>query len=261
MRFIAIGLLVLCALLAALPPSYAREDHCTQITANGLNNWFPFSYRDLDGSLKGIVPDILQEATHILNVPLSIRGDRTWQEILNDLASGEIDIVLGAYRTPERTANYLFTPALGKDELRIFTKYGQKFTFTGRSDLIGKTGAILAGSKYGAEFDRFAQEKLTLKQVPYSEGIAKALMAGTVDYGILGYIEGLSIQHDLGVDKTIEPLDLPLQKNEVFVLMNKNSPCANLFESLSQTITLLQKQGRIRSITEYHLSLFREFVQ
>jgi len=237
-----------------IPPSQADEK-CTTFSGNGINNWYPFSYRNSEGKLTGIVVDGTHEALKRIGLSLEIAPDKPWKRIMYDLEQGRLDMVLGAYWNAERATKYYYSEQLGTDELRVFVKDGKQFSLTSPEDLIGRSGMRLLGGSLGDEFDTFAKQHLNFMEVPKSDSIVVMLQNNRADYGILGYVEGLQHIHALNMQGKIIPLSMPILSNSMHVLINKSASCSHRVKDLNTTIIDMQKDGTMEKIISRHLSL------
>ncbi len=250
-----IPLFTLIGALYLLPPSVSyADDQCKAFSGNGINNWYPFSYRDTDGKLTGIVVDGAHEALKRIGLSMEVAPDKPWKRIMYDLEQGKVDMVLGAYWNSERAEKYHYSEQLGTDELRVFVKEEKQFTLNSNEDLIGRSGMRILGGSLGDEFDTFANDHLNFIEVPKSDTIVLMLQNNRADYGILGYVEGLLHIQGLNLKGKIVPLALPILSNSMHVLINKNAKCAHKVEAMNAAILDMQKDGTLDKIISHHLS-------
>jgi ABC-type amino acid transport substrate-binding protein len=231
----------------------AQAQTCTSFSGNGINNWYPFSYRTAAGELTGIVVDGTREALKRMGLELEVVNDKPWKRIMYDLEQGTVDMVLGAYWNSERAEKFHYSKQLGTDELRVFVRKEKTFKLTSFEDLIGRSGMRILGGSLGDEFDSFAKAHLDFMEVPQSDTMVLMLKSNRADYAILGHVEGLQFVHKLGLDGEIVPLDLSILSNAMHVLINKNAPCAHRVEDLNKVIIQMQKDGTMDRITLKHI--------
>ncbi|WP_120496422.1 ABC transporter substrate-binding protein [Kiloniella sp. EL199] len=234
------------------------SDGCTAFSGNGINNWYPFAYRKDDGQLTGIVVDGTHEALKRIGLTLNIDSDKPWKRILYDLEHGNVDMVLGAYWNSERAEKYHYSEELGTDELRVFVKDGNQFSFSSPQDLIGRSGMRLLGGSLGDDFDTFAKNHLDFIEVPKSDSMVVMLQNNRADYGILGYIEGLQHAYALNLEKTIIPLAVPVLSNSMHVMINKNAECASRVDDMNKAIEEMRADGTLQKIIDDHLGLIKQ---
>ncbi|WP_421780858.1 substrate-binding periplasmic protein [Kiloniella litopenaei] len=234
------------------------SDSCTSFSGNGINNWYPFVYRKNNGELTGIVVDGTREALKRIGLKLTIDHDKPWKRILYDLEQGNVDMVLGAYWNSERAEKYLYSEPLGTDELRVFVKKENQFSFSTPQDLIGRSGMRLLGGSLGDDFDTFAKNYLDFIEVPKSDSMVVMLQNNRADYGILGYIEGLQHTYALDLEETIIPLAVPVLSNSMHVMINKDADCASRVDDMNKAIQEIKADGTLQKIIDAHLSLIKQ---
>ncbi|WP_157231004.1 substrate-binding periplasmic protein [Kiloniella laminariae] len=240
--------------LALSPPVHATES-CTSFSANGINNWYPFSYRTDKGELTGIVVDGMREALSRIGLTMEVETDRPWKRILYDLEMGNLDIVLGAYWNSERALKYHYSEKIGTDDLNVFVKTGNEFPLSNPEDLIGRTGLRLLGGSLGDDFDHFAKVHLNFVQVPQSDNMITMLVNDRADYAVLGYVEGLQHIRDLGLKGQVSVLPEPILSNAMYALINREANCAKRLRDLNEALRAMQKEGVIEQIITRHMGL------
>ena len=258
-KWLILSVVVCCLLSFNL--TTAQADNCKSFSGNGINNWYPFSYRNDDGKLTGIMVDGMLEALRRVNAQLKIHNDKPWKRIMYDLENGNVDMVLGAYWNSERAQKYHYSEQMGTDELRIFVKAGNEFTFNNFEDLIGRSGMRLLGGSLGDEFDSFAKKYLDFNEVPRSDTMITMLINDRSDYGILGYVEGLKFINSLGVKGEIMPLPKAILSHPMHVLINKNADCVGKIDEVNSAIKDMKSDGTLDKIIAHHLGLITKYAQ
>lgn len=135
-----------------LPPSAEAALHLKV----GIYDYKPLVYLDSDKNPAGFFVDILKHVAVNEDWSLSyVHG--TWQEGLDRLEKGEIDLLLCFGYSEERALNYDFTPE------SLFTDWGVVYRKRDRQintimDMEGKTVAVLKESIYSAGFQQLASQ-------------------------------------------------------------------------------------------------------
>ncbi|MDV7338097.1 transporter substrate-binding domain-containing protein [Terasakiella sp. A23] len=256
----AFAFLILLTCFAGFQKGAAAEE-CTAFSGNGVNNWYPFSYRTEEGHLTGVMVDGMREALKRVGLKLTIQVDRPWKRIIYDLENAHVDMVLGAYWNSERAEKFHYSEAMGTDELRIFVKSGKEFTFHAFADLIGRSGMHLLGGSLGDEFDTFSQKHLDLQEVPQSDAIITMLQNDRADYGILGYVEGLKFIHTQKLEGEITALPKAILANAMHVMISKEATCAHKLEAVNQAIKDMKTDGTLDRILNDHLKKIADYAQ
>ena len=244
---------VLTVLFAVWSTPTIASERCTAFLASGVDYWYPYVYRNEEGALTGVLVEAVQQSLSSTGVAVELMPSTPWKRILLQLERGEIDIVLGAYWNAERAKRFLYSVPVVSEELRVFVKAGTEFPLSSFDDLKGRQGLLLRGGSMGEKFDRYAEKNLTIARVTSSDQMLRMISLGRVDFGILGYQEGLHLLEQLGKSKEVVPLDWPLLVNDLHIMMNKN--CAPHIKTLNDGIEGLRRQGDIIRLEQKHRQL------
>lgn len=251
-RHVFLAVIFLAACFLGTSHSFGQEK-CQSFTANGINNWHPFVYRDSNNELTGTIPEVISLALERIGISIEFKSDQPWKRILRELDSGNLDIVLGAYWNSARAQKYFFTEALGIDEVRVFVQVGTEFPLKSYEDLKGKRGLKLLGGSYGDDFDEFAKTHLDFQEIGRSDQIVKMLAGARADFGILGYIEGYKHIEKLGLNGEVAALPWPILSNELHAMINIHASCAHRMQELNKAIRDLKSEGVLDDLLKKHL--------
>lgn len=234
---------------AMIAPSSARaEEACTEIVATGHPDYPPMAYRDGD-RIVGAAPALVEAIAGELELPLTSKYLGSWSEAQTAAREGNADLIVGVYRNDEREAYLDYAePAFAFDTVVAFVAADKPFAFQGQQDLVGKKGAANKGESFGAEFDAYMRDQLTVAR---TDGVAAAfseLMDGEVDYVISGYYQGTAEVERLGLENEIVALDPELLSAELFVAFSKKSPCRTLAEKFGDGIAEMTTDGRFQEM-------------
>ncbi|MCZ4279709.1 transporter substrate-binding domain-containing protein [Kiloniella laminariae] len=237
---------------AAPFPAQSTPENCPEIKINGAADWYPVIMRkETDGNsqegIQGLAPDITREISRRLGIPLKITPKSTWNRVLSQLEKGELDMLLGAYWTPERAQIYSYTKPVTTDEVAIFVRKGDEASYKELGDLVGRKGLRPMGGSYGKDFDQFASRHLSILEVP-TENLIEMLAAGRADYVVLARYDGIADVHETENTKNITPLSWNIASNDVYFMISKASPCHALLEDINRIILELHDEGFIKNL-------------
>ncbi|MDE6625899.1 MAG: transporter substrate-binding domain-containing protein [Lachnospiraceae bacterium] len=142
--------------------------------------------KDEKGNLTGYGIEVLQMISQYSHLNFDYVGyDKSWNDMLDMLENGEIDMVSSARKTPDREARFAFSYPIGRNStilsvLADNTKYhsGEYATYNGM-----RVG-LLAGSSQNDKLAEFAEEKqfsYNTKEYEDSQQLAEALKDGSID--------------------------------------------------------------------------------
>ena len=107
-------------------------------------DWAPIEFVDEDGEFRGISIDYLNRISKMLGVEFQFKKDVTWQEAVDAVDSGELDIFSSVARTAKRDARYNFTTPYLSMPINIFA--GGDVTYIGDLNALeGKRVAVVEG--------------------------------------------------------------------------------------------------------------------
>ena len=125
----------------------------------------------------------------------------TWEECLDELERGTIDLVCCAQSNPDREARFAYTDyPIGRESTFVYTKKGSEdIYYQDYEAMDGATAAVLKGSYQSDEFAAFAKQKgFTYRSMELDSvsEITEAVQTGKADLAVLG---SLSRQTELRI--------------------------------------------------------------
>ncbi len=189
-RWIAALLCLFLILCDFIPVNAANEsvpdDVANQRVKAGIFYFDGYHAKDEKGNLTGYGIEVLQMISQYSHLNFDYVGyDKSWNDMLDMLENGEIDLVTSARKTPDREAKFAFSYPIGRNStilsvLADNTKYhsGEYATYDGM-----RVG-LLAGSSQNDKLAEFAKEKqffYNTKEYEDSQQLAEALKDGSID--------------------------------------------------------------------------------
>lgn len=157
---------------------------------------------------------------------------------------GDVDIVATLKDTAERRAFLTFTDvAAFTNPVAIFVRRDRPFAYQKWADLIGHSGGIARGNKFGGGFDEFLKIRLTVDEADNLATNFRKLGVGRIDYLITGFFSGqawLAEQHRDADFMALQPFVTETQNLVGFV---STSPCVALLPEFQRRLAMLAKAG------------------
>lgn len=184
-RFISILILAMLSLFFLGPPSvcaYARETRTVRVGCIDIEN---FLIIDSDGNASGYAAEYLDKISNYTGWKYEyIRG--TWAECLELLKDGQIDLLMPAEYTDERSQDYLFSDDYCcMDYAALIGRKDQdEFYYEDFTNFDGMTVGIIAKNFLNQVFDEYAKSNhfsVHKKEYPNSGQLVKALENNEVD--------------------------------------------------------------------------------
>jgi signal transduction histidine kinase/ABC-type amino acid transport substrate-binding protein len=142
----AISLTLGAAVLSATigKPSFAVEGRGNEvIRVAGDVNYPPYEFMDQNGIYRGFNVNMLNAVFLELDMDYELIPMK-WEDALQALRQGEVDMIQGMIRTPEREGYYLFSEPLVTNAQAIFVRKDNQF-ISALSDLRGRTATYQLG--------------------------------------------------------------------------------------------------------------------
>lgn len=167
--------------LGALP---ARAE-CTKLVASGNPEYPPYLWRDgIDGSrLVGANAALMQLLSERIGLPIEMRYIGSWARVQEEMRSGRIDLIAGAFLTRERLdyMDYIH-PIIATTRSVVITAPNGALDYKEWPDLIGKKGVTVVNNSFGEAFDRYAEQNLTIEEVAKLDNALQMVAHKRVDY-------------------------------------------------------------------------------
>ncbi len=216
----------------------------------GCDDYAPFTYRDIDGNMKGIDVEIATEAFHRMGYePKFIFID--WEAKKFLLADRKIDCIWSCYTMTGRETEYKWAgPYMKSRQVFAVLPDSPIHTF---QDLEGKTLALQSSTK---------PEDLLRKHAEGLPHFRRIISAQNRDlmFTLLskGYADAIAA-HDTSIEQFIKDFDLqyriletPMQSVDLGVAFGKRDD-RGLDEDLTKVLQDMQKDGTTKTIIEKYL--------
>lgn len=179
-------LLCLLILLSCFMTVNAAQTVNNRTVKAGVFYFDGYHMEDEDGRLTGYGIEFLNLVSQYSHLNFSFVGyDRSWNDMLKMLDSGEIDLVTSARKTPEREEKYAFSLPIGRNSTVLSIRADNSRLLSGNyATYSGITVGVMTGSSQNQSLSEFAQDKgFTYQAREYSdtEQMAKDLQNGTID--------------------------------------------------------------------------------
>lgn len=248
-------LLLFAILFAATRASASAEGHCKTLFVSGNSEYPPLLWRDSKNPeyLTGVVPTLLKEIVEPMGLKANIRYIGSWARVQHMARSGDLDMVAGAFMTSERFGymNYILPPIL-QLPTAVWVPADKSFVYRHWPDLLGKTGTTLIGNSFGQNFDRYAEENLSIVPVrSISQSFAMAEV-GRADYVLYERLQGEAKLAREGREHLFRALETPVSSEGLFYTFSKSSPCNTfaLREAVADRLYKLVQAGRVEELLD-----------
>ncbi len=221
------------------------------LIARGDFNYPPFEYLDNNGEPHGFNVDIIKAVAKVtgLNIRI-ILGP--WENVRDQLEKGEIDLLIGMFKTEERMKKADFTIPHFVSTYIIFTQKGSKIKSF--NDLSGKKILVQSGD---LGHDYVIEQNLEGEIITKQDwaAVLKALNAGEGDAAVAAMLQG-TIQIVKNNLNNVVPLTEPLIQRGYSIAVPKGE--AALLASLNEGLNILKTTGEYDKIYEKWFGIYED---
>ncbi len=208
---------------ALLASSSGSQEPLKLATGNGYP---PFSDEALPG--RGLATSVVEAILKDANVPYEIEFV-PWSRAEKLTADGRYVATFPYVKTPERELVFDYVARLFHVTVRLFVRSGGAFPFTRLEDARGKTLCKPAGYAWESQLKPFLDAKIIKAETPPDlDSCLRMLRAGRVDaISESDFVMWPAVEKLYGGDTSgFEALELPIQSNDLFVVVSKKHPRA-----------------------------------
>lgn len=215
----------------------------------------PYIFQDENGTVTGIVYDVVQEVFDRLGYASSTRI-YAWPRSLELVKVGEADAIYTAYKNPEREqfldySNSVIMP----QEVVFFVHEDSDIDFDGDlTKLKGRRIATVREISYGSIFDR-AIEKGVVQVEPATllEQSVLKFAAGRVDMIISNKYTAYAMFRKLGLQGKFKELNTPVQKVPSYIAFSKENELTNIRNEFDRVFDEVVKDGTYDKLISFYI--------
>ncbi|WP_404422969.1 substrate-binding periplasmic protein [Thalassospira australica] len=208
-------------------PGTGGDRDCTRLLASGNPDYPPYLWPANDGSnhLIGAAADFLMRVGEVAGVEIEVVNTGSWGRVQQNMREGSIDLIAGAFFTLPRLEymDYFYPAFLGTRTV-IWTKDNIDIDYGRWEDLRGLEGLTVINNSFGQEFDSYAAENLTIREVPSLEQGLRMLERDRAEYLIYEEFPGKAFAARENI-KDIQSYDTPVSEEDLYLTMSHRSPC------------------------------------
>lgn len=240
-----VGLVVLGAIIGGA--WYYMDSKLEPAVASGHPEWTPIMLQK-DGMIVGAGPELVAKIFTDLGLEISFPARGTWDEVQVQARSGEVDILVAAYKTDERLNYMEYSDAYTTDPIAVFVKTGASFSFGNNEDLIGKRGVAMVGDSYGQRFDDFSAKSLGLTRVATNKEAFDMLAAGQADYFVYSLFAGEDYMKKQNLPGAFEALPTYVDEPNFYMTISKQSPYVKYMPKINELLAKYKADGTIDAL-------------
>jgi len=227
------------------------------LNASGHPEYPPIMWRE-GNRIVGVGVKLVETVFNELGVEVKSQYIGPWNRVQASAKYGVIDVIVAAYKNPERETYMDYSEPYMDDPVVVFVKRGNAFSFNHWRDLIGKTGSSTIGDSYGAEFDDFMANKLNIIKITDVRQNFDLLEIDRIDYSVFGLYPGLLTAERLGFRHKIEVLPTRVTSKDFYFTISKKSKFRDYLPKANKIIKRLRDSGIIDTWINQYLDTYRK---
>lgn len=221
----------------------------------GWDPWEPYQYVNAVGEVTGLDIEIARAVATEAGCELEVKQDN-WMNLLQDIREGEIDLVAGATRTPEREDSAWFTTPYRTESFLVYVR-------NENLDECRETGSLQAllesGKRIGTVADYYyggvvaeLQEKPELSRQLQDSPISELNYTYLLDQRIDGFIEdpfvAAAIIRGRGLHDAIAECPIVVHSGDVSFMLSRAGVEEETFQLFDAALRELQADGDLEEI-------------
>jgi polar amino acid transport system substrate-binding protein len=217
------------------------------LIASGHPEWPPIMYQNgaaIDGAGPALVKKILDD----LGVRVVFSYTGTWDQVQAKARTGEVDVLVAAYKTAEREGYMVYSDPYTTDPVAIFVATGRAFPFDSWDVLVGKRGVAMVGDSYGQQFDDFAAARLRVTRVTTTAQAFDLVSSGQADYLLYSLYAGDDYLKKTGTGSQFESLPKFVNEENFYITISKASPFVSYLPRLNQELAKYKANGTVAAL-------------
>lgn len=171
-----------------------------------------------------------------------------WKRSLSFIEEGKIDAVLIIFYSEERSKYMDFTIPYSEMATSVIVAKGSALKFKEWDDLIGLQGVCILGYSLGEDFDKFAEEKLSLISLPEMEKFLNVIAGSRADYGVFPKDSALIEARKLKYLDKIEILPVPVSAQNLHIAFSKKSKFKKYLPEINNKIKMYREDKTIENL-------------
>ncbi len=220
---------------------YADEQRSVfRIKAGGDIDYPPFTFNDDFGNPSGFDVDVIRRIAEIIGAEPEIELG-AWDQVLESLVDGQIDVIIGILYSESRSRYYDFTTPYNADPISMFVN--KKSEISGMEDLQNKDYAILSGDAVSEFFVRSNGLNVRIIGYPTFSEAFIAIDKGIHDFTLCPYSVGMEII-EKNCFRNIKVAGPVINTMQYRLAVRKGNDA--LFEKLEYAIEKLRSNGELK---------------
>ena len=226
------------------------------LVASGHGEYPPFMYRE-GRNIVGVGVDITKLIFSELNIHVNSTYVGAWSRVQRKAKAGEIDLIVGIYKTDERLTylDYPQEPYIA-EPVGLFFYHKNQIDYKNWQDLIGIKGGTVLGESFGQEFDNFAKKHLDIIRLSGITQSFKMLKRNRLQYSLYALYPGLIKINDANMNSQIISSPNYISTQNAYQAFSKKSKFIIHLPYFNKRVKELKDDGIVQKLIDKHMKKF-----
>ncbi len=219
----------------------------------------PYSFKGTDGEVAGLNADLVRAALKGLNCDAKF-VELPWARALRELELGRLDILPGAFRTPEREKFAYFSRPVNRSPNVLFVAKAAaaKYRLKALADIAAsefRLGAQI-GVAYGADYEALVKTPAfaaRITQVTSRRSAWKMIELDRLDGIIADENTGLVELQQMGLSDSIAKTDIIVSGEAAMMALSQASLTPEFVADFDRSLNAMMADGRYKKIVERYV--------
>ncbi|MDO6562036.1 transporter substrate-binding domain-containing protein [Amphritea sp. 1_MG-2023] len=242
-------------LLVILLPSNGYASACQTTFSVAWLEWKPYQMLE-NNRITGLDIALLKAIMDHAGCPYQLKNI-PWERTKRYIKSGEIDLAIGASKTPERASWANFSEPYRSETMAIFVRTDEYPIWNAAHNFeqlarLTPRAAVIHGAFYGEAWNQIKDE-LQVHQLSQYEQLFKMLHIRRTNIVLNDLYNGKVLLQEFGFEDQITTLDWHASIDQIhFMFSQKTVPQADI-DRINHSIRQLRQSGRLEEIiSAYH---------
>jgi polar amino acid transport system substrate-binding protein len=242
-------LLCLVALASLSCQSSTKTEPLKELIVSGHPAWPPIMYQK-NNNIVGAGPQLAAMIFNDLGIKAVYKYEGPWDQVQKKAKSGAVDVLVAAYKTPERETYMNYSVPYTVDPVVLVVKKGKVFHYDKWDDLVGKKGVVMTGDSYGVDFDKFIVDKLTVAKVGTPEDAFALLEKEDADYFVYALYSAEGYIHEKNLSDKVEIVAKYVAEEKFYLTISKKSPFAGRLPEINKLLKKYEADGTVKRLID-----------
>jgi polar amino acid transport system substrate-binding protein len=226
----------------------------------GFESWESYQYVGLEQQASGLDIEIVQAVAGRMNCTLVMQHG-IWQELLGQFRQGQLDVLLGASKTPAREEFALFSEPYRVEQFQLFVRKNDaaQYNFESVAAMVAAKHKIglISGYYYGEQISALYNDEQMRPQFiesTMSEQNIAVLLDEQVDAVLEDSLVGVAIIRRQGLVQQIAPHPVKLPENPIYVMFSKSTVQVEQVNAFNQALQQFKQSGDYQQLLSKYQS-------